>query len=49
LEIPFDKDNIASIVERLDKLEAERQRLIKSKESQEKMQLDIINIEITKY
>lgn len=48
LEIPFDKDNIKSIVIRLDKLEADRQRLIKSKEQQEKMQLEIIESEITK-
>ncbi len=48
LEIPFDKDNIKSIVMRLDKLEAERQKLIKSKEEQERKQMEIINSEITK-
>ncbi len=48
LEIPFDKDNIESIVFELDKLEAERQKLIKSKAEQERMQLEIINNEITK-
>ena len=48
LEIPFDKDNIESIVKRLDKLETERQKLIKSKEEQERKQIEIINSEITK-
>jgi hypothetical protein len=47
LEIPFDKENIKSIVQQLDKLEAERQRLIKSKAEQERKQLEIINNEIT--
>lgn len=48
LEIPFDEKNIKSIVEKLDKLEEERQKLIKSKEKQEMMQMEIINNEITK-
>lgn len=48
LEIPFDKENIKSIVDKLDKLEKERQKLIKSKETQEMMQMEIINNEITK-
>ncbi len=48
LEIPFDRENIKSIVEKLDKLEKERQRLIKSKEAQETMQMEIITNEITK-
>jgi len=47
LEIPFDKQNIKSIVLKLDKLEAERQKLIKLKEEQEKKQMDIIKSEIS--
>lgn len=47
LEIPFDKDKIKSIVQQLDKLEAERQKLIKSKSEQERKQMEIINNEIT--
>jgi len=48
LEIPFDKENIASIVAKLDKIEVQRQKTIKTKESQEKKQIEIINSEIIK-
>ncbi len=48
LEIPFEPANIKSIVEQLDKLEEERQRLIKMKENQEKLQQNIIKIQIKK-
>ncbi|MDR1876907.1 MAG: restriction endonuclease subunit S, partial [Flavobacteriaceae bacterium] len=46
LEIPFEPEKIKSIVEKLDKLEKERQILIKSKEKQEKLQKEIIDSEI---
>lgn len=46
LEIPFEPEKIKSIVEKLDKLEKERQNLIKSKEKQERLQKEIIDSEI---
>ena len=46
LEIPFEPEKINSIVEKLDKLEKERQVFIKSKEKQERLQKEIIDSEI---